>query len=115
MILAEADPSGAFVDPTFWVNLGAVGVICAAFMSGKLHSTKEVDRIDKSHADAQQRSDDQVRQLILERDKANRERDEAISVMRDFTLMAGTIFDTNRPTWKPPPRKLSSEERDNDR
>lgn len=116
MILADADTgTAAFANPAFWVNLGAVGVIACAFMAGKLHSTGEMDRIERAnesalkaqkeaHADAMQRADDQVRQLMLERDRSNAERDEAIGVMRDFTLMAGTLFNSNPPTWRPKPQ-----------
>lgn len=117
MIIAEGDPaSAAFIDPGFWLNLGVAGAFLFFFLTGKIHSSREMDRVERAaatallaqkeaHADAMQRSDDQVRQLMLERDRSNAERDEAIGVMRDFTMMAGTIFNSNPPTWKPRPAK----------
>lgn len=59
----------------------------------------------ESHAAAMERSDDHVRQLILERDQANKERNEAVAVMRDFTLMAGAVLN-QRPPWGDLPPQL---------
>lgn len=133
-VLASAtDPTGAISDPTFWVNLGAVGVFLGLFMADKIHSQGALRRVEhaaeqaaaqravslaalqaqheaamkaqkEAHESAMQRMDDHVRALIIERDKANAERNEAVAVMRDFTLMAGAVLN-QRPPWGdgPPP------------
>jgi hypothetical protein len=73
----------------------------------KVHrqSHESAMRLQKeAHDSAMQRMDDHVRQLIVERDAANKERNEAVGVMRDFTLAAGAILH-HRPPWGdgPPP------------
>lgn len=120
----SADPARAFTDPAFWLNAGAVGAGFWWFMSGRLHSNGEMQRVEKSsttamselraqhettiklqkdaHESAMQRMDDHVRSLIVERDKANAERNEAIGVMRDFTMMAGAVLNQQPPNWRPP-------------
>jgi len=152
---SEATPSAEFlVDPSFWLNAGAIGIGFGLFLMGRLHSNSEMERVEKlheaalnemrtqhtasmtaqreqhgaamtqqreqhaqamdelrrqheatikfqkeSHAAAMERMDDHVRLLILERDKANAERNEAVGVMRDFTLMASAILGNQRPPW----------------
>lgn len=119
----SADPAQAFSDPSFWLNAGALGVGFWFFMSGRLHSNREMERVESAsssamtelrkqhettvkmqkdaHEQAMQRMDDHVRQLIIERDKANAERNEAIGVMRDFTMMAGAVLNQQPPNWRP--------------
>lgn len=129
-LAADESPSADFTNPAVWVNLGVAGVFLAAFFAGKLHSNKEMGRVEalnKSALDAQltasklayeaqqraqdsalQRLDDQVRQLLVERDRALAERDEMIGVMKDFTMMAGAVLNQEQPWRKPkaqPPRR----------
>ncbi len=130
-LAATESPAAEFADPAIWVNLGVAGVFLFAFFMGRLHSPAEMTRVEKAHAvafeeqrksqeaainahrdaaeAAMQRLDDQVRQLILERDRALAERDEMIGVMKDFTLMAGAVLNQDQP-WRrtaknPPPRR----------
>lgn len=111
-----------FTSPSFWVNAGAVGVFLGLFLADKIHSQGSLRRVQdanevalreltrlheaalivqrNAHQDAMQRADDHVRQLLIERDKANAERNEAVAVMRDFTLMAGAVLG-QKPPWPP--------------
>lgn len=131
--LAAADaPSQFFADPSFWLNAGALGVIAGLFVFDKLHSSGDLERVEEhttvtvanliktndgtvrdlkeAHAQAIQRMDDHVRSLIVERDRANGERNEAIAVMRDFTMMAGAVLNQT-PPWGRQSRKGDSGER----
>lgn len=112
-----------YTSPAFWLNAGAIGVFLGLFLADKIHSQGALRRVQdandaaireltrqheaamlaqrSAHQDAMQRADDQVRQLIVERDKSNAERNEAIGVMRDFTLMAGAVL--NQRPWPPGP------------
>jgi hypothetical protein len=113
---ADAD----YTSPGFLFNVGAVGFFLTLFLADKIHSQGALRRVQEAdatalreltrqheaalsaqrsaHLDAMQRADDHVRALIVERDKANAERNEAVAVMRDFTLMAGAVLNS-RPPW----------------
>jgi hypothetical protein len=121
VIWAADAPAGGFADPSFLVNLGVAGAILVAFFSGRLHSTNEMDRVERAcnlaaeaqkdaHDVVMQRLDDHIRRLIVERDRALAERDEMIGVMKDFTMMAGAVLNQDQP-WRqkprsqPPPRR----------
>lgn len=140
LLAAAQDPEAAFTDPSFWLNAGALGAIAGLFVFGKLHSTRELDRVEEqtaktvadlikshqestatltkhhqesiaalkeAHAQQMQRMDDHVRSLIVERDRSNAERNEAVQVMRDFTMMAGAVLNKTPMGWgnRPPPRR----------
>jgi hypothetical protein len=129
-IVAEVDPgsSSAFTAWLPLVNLGLAGLFLFYFIVNKIHSHPELERVERanenalaelraqhqaaitaqkeSHAAVMERMDDHVRALILERDKANAERNEAIGIMRDFTIAAGVVFSNQQPPqWQPPRRQ----------
>lgn len=129
---AASTPEAVFTDPSFWLNAGALGMGFWFFMSGRLHSNGELSRVETSnataleelrkqheatvrmqkeaHESAMQRMDDHVRSLIVERDKANAERNEAIGVMRDFTMMAGAVLNQGPPqNWRPQRREVTGD------
>jgi hypothetical protein len=129
-ILADVDPGSSSAYSTWLplVNLGLAGLFLFYFIVNKIHSHPELQRVElaneralselraqhqaaiiaqkESHAAAMERMDDHVRALILERDKANAERNEAIGIMRDFTIAAGVVFSNQQPPkWEPPRRQ----------
>ena len=123
LFAAGETPAEAFFDPSFWVNLGLGGVFLFFFIMNKIHSHPELERVERgnekaldelrkqheaairsqkeSHEAAMERMDDHVRALILERDKANAERNEALTIIRDFSIAAGAVFGNQPPKWDP--------------
>lgn len=85
-------PASAFADPATWVNFGVLGVIFVGWIGGWLPSKSEVTRLEEDK-----------KRLILERDRANAERDEAYEVIRDFNQMAAALLQ-KIPTISPDPR-----------
>lgn len=94
----DAGTSQAFTDPSFLMNLGAVGFFLFMFMTDRVHSKGAMDR---------ERANQE--RLIEERNKALAERDEMIEVMKDFTHTASAILKTEPPK-RPPPRRRSGGE-----
>jgi hypothetical protein len=101
MIWAADAPSSAesFLNPSFLLNLGAVGYFLFMFMTDRVHSKGAMDR----ERAVQER-------LIMERDRALAERDEMIEVMKDFTHTASAILHVD-PGKRPAPRRRVTDER----